>query len=394
MHPVLIFGAGKTGRGFAAHICHRSSHPFVLIDKDRRLIEQLRDWETFDVRVLSAPERVDSLRPERCYHIEENWSADFNSTTLCFTAVFGNHLDELARSLAAPLATRFGSSGSGAPLNIITCENLTGAARVLREAVFDHLDCGRSTREAIEADVGFSEAIVFKTCLGPSDESDLLLVRAEPVFDLPCDADTLREPCLSLGDLKPTRNFAHQLTRKIYTYNSINAVITYLGAERGASMLFEAARDEKVMRWAHTAAAEASQALVREYGFDRGEQDQWVARALAKFVDERLPDPLARNGADPRRKLGRDDRLIGPARLALHHSIEPRGLAEAIMAAVHFADDREPPLLEQFRSHTAGLSSDEAFEAILKEVCGLDHDEPLYEFLISHWRQSHRSDHV
>ncbi len=115
-------------------------------------------------------------------------------------------------------------------------------------------------------------------------------------------------------------------------------MITYLGAKKGYTELYEAANDAEILAAAHKAARETSDAQLAEYGFDPQEQQEWVNAAFAKFADRNIPDPIARNGADPARKLGKEDRLVGPALLALKHGIYPEGLLQGILACLVYED--------------------------------------------------------
>ena len=376
--PVFVFGAGKTGRGFLAHLCHDAGIPFVLVDRDEELVRTLRAERRYRVRVLSSPERVVELRPQAVYGVDDSWDPAFAQTTLCLTAVFGNNLDSLGELLSGAFSRRL-SRSPGSRLNVITCENLAGAAEKLRSAVLTRLP-DPELRKQVDDAVGFAEAIVLKTCLAPAAQDDPLTVRAQDFFELPCNAASLRAPLPAIAGIRPGEAFQHQLVRKLYTYNCINAVLTYLGARLGNTLLSEAAADPETYRWAKRAGEEASDALVAEFSFDRAEQDTWQVAALAKFADPRLPDPLSRNGADPRRKLGRDDRLIGPARLALRHGGTPRAMAEGIFAGFAFHDGEEPSLLE--------IHGD--IDCLLREICGLARDEPLYEYLLGLWQERTR----
>ena len=378
--PVVIFGAGKTGRGFLAHLCQDAGVPFVLVDRDRNLVEALRRHGSYEVRVLSTPERVVTLRPEGVYAIDGPWEEAFARTSLCFTAVFGNQLGALGETLAPVVARRLDRTEPSRPgFNFVTCENWAGAATTLRSAVSGQLNAAQRARA--ERSVGFAEAIVLKTCLAPAAGAPPLSVQAQDLFELPLDAEALRAPLPAIPGLRPQEGFQHQLTRKLYTYNCINAVLTYLGARRGLDLLSEAAADPEVYACAERAGGEAGRALVAEFGFDSTEQQAWQAAALEKFADPRVPDPLARNGADPRRKLARDDRLVGPALLALRHGIEPRAIAEGILAALDFEDGGAP-----------ALSTGDGFPGpVLEELCGLQSDEPLYGYLASVWEETSRA---
>ncbi len=373
---VVIFGAGKTGRGFAAHLCARAGRPFVLVDRDASLLAALERAGSYQVAVLgrvgddaseASKVRV-ALAPERCAHVDGDvWLSDFAAAELCFTAVFGNNLVALGKRLAAALLARDPSR----PLDIVTCENLSRAAAVLRAAVAAELPAAR--RDAILARVGFVEGIVLKTCLGPGAGDHPLLVRAQDLFRLPCDADAFVGAHPDFADLERLHAFEHQLVRKIYTYNCINAVISYVGAARGHRELSAAALDPMIVPLAIQAGDEAGRALVAEFGFDPAEQRTWADSAMAKFRDPAIPDPIERNAADPARKLARDDRLIGPALLALKHGIEPAAIARGIVAAAAYRDAGRPSPLE-----AAGGS----LPTLLTTACGLSEREPLFALVV------------
>ncbi|MEJ7679090.1 MAG: hypothetical protein WKG06_14790 [Segetibacter sp.] len=263
-----------------------------------------------------------------------SWQEGFVSTSLVFTSVFGNNLETLAKDLAIALQKRY-TENPKQVLTIITCENLTNAAGFLKKMVIKNL--GEEKEKWLSENVGFSEAIIFKTCLEAGANQSPLTVRAQNFFELPCDADAIKEE-LHVYGLKPLKNFKDQLRRKIYTYNCINAVITYLGAIKGYTQLYEAGNDAEILATVRKAANETCHAQVAEFGFDRKEQEEWMNAAFAKFADKNIPDPIERNGADPERKLGRDDRLIGPALLALKHDIYPEGLVAGIMACFDYSD--------------------------------------------------------
>ena len=363
----MIFGAGKTGRGFAAHLAFLGGYEIVLIDKNQQLVEDLKKAGQYDVEVLNNEEKNCTITASGVYHIEDVlWHKKFVDTSLVFTAVFGNNLEELAGDLAIALKKR-NAENPAQIVTIITCENVTNAAGFLKKMVLKNLGVGME-RWLSEA-AGFSESIIFRTCLEAGADQPPLTVRAQNFFELPCDGDEIKEG-LSVYGLKPLKNFKDQLRRKIYTYNCINAIITYLGAAKGYLQLYEAGNDAEILATAQKAANETCGAQIAEFGFDSQEQEEWMLAAFAKFADKSVPDPIERNGADPSRKLGRDDRLIGPALLALKHNIYPEGLLAGIMAAFNYRDSNNDSMI-------ADLIGDKGADFVLKEICGLSMDEKL-----------------
>ena len=367
----LIFGAGKTGRGFAAHLAFLGGYQIILIDKDHQLVNDLNSTLKYDIQILDREEKSVTINIEGAFYIEDAaWHEAFLTTDLAFTAVFGNNLKDLATSLTPALNKRHVANPTGF-LTIITCENLTNAAGVLKNAVKENLVPDKE--EWLLNYIGFSESIIFRTCLNATADQSPLTIRSQNFFELPCDGNAIKGDIHVYG-LKPLKNFNNQLKRKIYTYNCINAIITYLGAKKGYEQLYEAGNDPEILSIARKAGEEASGALVAEFGFDRQEQQAWTDAAFAKFADKNIPDPIERNAADPVRKLSREDRLIGPALLALRHGIYPEGLIEGIIACFDYRDETD-------HVSVAEMIQQKGLDVVLREVCGLTEKEELFRLI-------------
>ena len=370
-NTALIFGAGKTGRGFAAHLAFLGGYQIILIDKDHQLVNDLNSTLKYDIQILDREEKSVTINIEGAFYIEDAaWHEAFLTTDLAFTAVFGNNLKDLATSLAPALNKRHVANPTGF-LNIITCENLTNAAGVLKNAVKENLVPDKE--EWLLNYIGFSESIIFRTCLNATADQSPLTIRSQNFFELPCDGDAIKGDIHVYG-LKPLKNFNNQLKRKIYTYNCINAIITYLGAKKGYEQLYEAGNDPEILSIARKAGEEASGALIEEFGFDQQEQQAWTDAAFAKFADKNIPDPIERNAADPVRKLSREDRLIGPALLALRHGIYPEGLIEGIIACFDYRDETD-------HVSVAEMIQQKGLDVVLMEVCGLTEKEELFRLI-------------
>jgi mannitol-1-phosphate 5-dehydrogenase len=128
---------------------------------------------------------------------------------------------------------------------------------------------------------------------------------------------------------------------------------------------------------------EASQALQTEYDFSAGEMARWVRDVMTQTTNPILGDTVKRLAADPRRKLSREDRLIGPTLLARKHGVESKHLVRAIAAGLRYNDPDDPgAVYVQQRIATLGLS------AAVREVCGLtDVELDLVEALVRNYHR-------
>jgi len=376
----ICFGAGKTGRGFAAHLSFLSGYQVVLVDKNEKLVDALTREGKYFIQVLGNAQMDCTVLPTGVFTLKDkSWLDYLVNADLVFTSVFGNNLKELSESLATAFVRRYNQNPDKS-FNIITCENYTHAASFLKDCVFEKIPDKNQYAWASEI-VGFSGSMILRTCLNASENQHPLTIRAQDFFELPCDGEAFKGGIPELFGIKPLNNFENQLRRKIYTYNCINAVITFLGAEKGYTQLSEAANDPEIIDVARRAARETSEAQISEFEFDANEQAEWVEAAFAKFSDTNLPDPIGRNGADPVRKLSREDRLIGPALLALKHGIQPDGLLSGIIAGLKFYDRTNNIRLSD-------LIAKDGINAILEKVCQLNPNETLFKLIKETYQKS------
>ena len=102
-----------------------------------------------------------------------------------------------------------------------------------------------------------------------------------------------------------------------------------------------------------------------------------MALAMKKYTDATLQDQIERNAKDTKRKLGRDERLVGPAALCLKHGKLPHAYAKAIAAAYCYEGSTDAGTLE-VRQAVNQLGIGRAVE----RVSGIAASSPLYELVL------------
>ena len=187
----------------------------------------------------------------------------------------------------------------------------------------------------IESNLGIAQAQVLRSCIEPTGNQHPLTVQIQDHWTLPFDGDALRTNIRIEGfERKP--NFERELTRKLFTYNCVNAMECYIGHLAGYEWLADAANNPAIAELALKAGRESSAALVVAYGFDEEEQHGWCNRALSKYQDRTIRDPIERNARDPNRKLGRFERLLGPIHLCMEHNLPHDSLMIGVAAALQY----------------------------------------------------------
>jgi mannitol-1-phosphate 5-dehydrogenase len=140
--------------------------------------------------------------------------------------------------------------------------------------------------------------------------------------------------------------------------------------------MHEAARDPEIFAQADAATRESAAAVAAKHGFPAQAIEEYRAAFLEQLKSPFLPDEVERVIREPLRKLGREERLVGPAMLACASGEAPQALARVIAAAFRVANSRDPESLQlQSRVRSEGL------EAVLESVCGIPGGHPLVKLI-------------
>ena len=324
----VIFGAGKVGRGFLAQLLNRAGWDFSLVDSHAETVNALREHDGWDVYNL-ANEINERLQARHIWHIDDDLEKVLVGSDLMLTAMGANHLKHWAHQIRKPLCERLKIG----EIDLILAENHPRPAAEVRQVLLE--EANEEERRLIEERLGIAQAQVLRSCIEPTGNQHPLTVQIQDHWTLPLDGDALRTD-ISIEGFEKKADFERELTRKLFTYNCVNAMVCYIGHLSGYEWLADAANDPMIAELALQAGRESSAALVAAYGFEAEEQEMWCNRALEKYQDESIRDPIERNARDPMRKLGRAERLLGPVHLCIEHDLPYQTLMIGVVAALRY----------------------------------------------------------
>lgn len=366
MEQALVFGAGNIGRGFIGELFTKSGLAVTFADVNARLVEALHAQGAYPLVLVDGDtERVETIRPVDAVLMQDaaGVCAAIQSARLMATAVGVNNLQRIAPVLAQGLAMRM--EAGAPPVNILVCENMIGANRLLAEAVSQSLP--EALRPALDSQAGFVEVTVGRMVPANTQPgADPLAVRAEPYAKLPYDTGCWRGAPFAIHGGVPTANFAYQIRHKLFIHNLGHAVTGYLGARKGLRYIHEAAEDAAIRAAAREAMAQAGEALALSYPKEGADIQADIDSLLDRFANSALMDPIARVCADPLRKLGPKDRLVGALRHCLSLGVACPGIQVGMAAALLY-DAREDEAAQAMRARIAA----EGLERFLVAHCGL-----------------------
>jgi mannitol-1-phosphate 5-dehydrogenase len=366
---IIIWGAGRIGRGFIGDIFHQAGVQLVFIDESESLINQLLQANSYTVVRAKTEDNIEraTISGFRAYHTGQGKEIqeEINNTSLIALAVYPQNFEKAAQEIARYLIARK-VKDSQSPINIIVCTNLVHAGPIFK----DHLYKGLTSEQSgfFDDKVGIIESLVIRIAPDPPSlekEKDPLVVWTNGYPELPVEREAFKGEIPKLSSLRLVKDMRAEEMRKIYTYNMCHAVLSYHGHMMGYSLLIESLADSRIRREAEGALQEVSEVLQKEYGFTQDEMTDWIKGVIEQTDNPTVGDTVQRSAADPMRKLRREDRLIGPTLLCLKNEVKPYFLIRAISAAFHYHhvdDDASRKLQEMIKQK--GLSQ------TIIETCG------------------------
>jgi len=373
----LHFGAGNIGRGFIGALLCKSGYDVVFADVNDAVIKELNDKGRYIVELADAGRKQETIGPVRAINSATQLDELYDliaKADLVTTAVGPAVLKLIAEPIAEGLKRRMKINTQ--PLNIIACENMIGGSAHLREEIFARLT--ETERAAISDSVGFPNSAVDRI-VPIQHHDDLLKVTVEPFFEWAVDQTEFAGKVPDIEGVTYVPDLAPFIERKLFTVNTGHAMAAYAGYKKGLKTIKDAIHHPEVRQTVAGALEETGRYLVQTYDFTQEEHRAYMTKIIGRFENECLSDDVTRVARSPLRKLGMDDRLVGPARKLCDLGFEPVRLAEGIALALQFdcADDPEAVQLQS-------MIAEKGYEGVLRDVCGLKEDHSLFKLVISH----------
>lgn len=368
----VIFGAGKIARGFIAHLLSLSDIDFVFVEKADALADLINEREQYTINILGAPEKNYVVKNAKAlkFSQEKEIIEAIAEADVVFDAVGGKNLQEIVPFYIKGIEKK---AEKGGYLNFVTCENWKEPARILKEGV--EAGIAPEAREYLDNYVGFTESVIMRSGIEAPKEllkKDPLIVNVQNYWHLPVDAARVKGSLPDIKYMEHLTGFAGFLERKFYTYNAANGTTSFVGALLGYKVLAEAAHDERILKILHGVYQETGKALSMKHGISLEEQMAFAKTSLNKLQDYTIVDSIERNARDPQRKLGKDDRLVGSARMVLSCGIRPENLCTAIACAIYYRnpEDSSAVALEK-------VVKEEGIDAVFEKICGIEPEGEL-----------------
>ena len=377
----VMYGGGNIGRGFIGMLFSASGYEVQFVDVVEAVVETLNRNHSYPVRILSNEGHKDIL--------VDNVSAvdgkDSNAVAeaianadIMATAVGVNVLKFIVPNIAEGIRRRMARNGG--PLDIIICENLMDANKVLEGMLKAQLS--DAEQAWMDANIGLVEASIGRMVPVQTEEmkdGDPMRVCVEGYGFLPVDKAAFKGEIPAITGMVPFDPFDFYIKRKLYVHNMGHATCAYLGGLLGLQYIYQAIDVEEIYTVVRLAMEESARALSQKYGVELEAIMAHIDDLLNRFTNVALKDTCQRVGGDPARKLACHDRLIGSSLLIQEMGQTPAYIAIGAAAGLkRFLDEKEMAQncenAKALLTQTSGLAEDS--ELVKRILC-------MYEMILS-----------
>lgn len=291
------------------------------------------------------------------------------SQTIAIT-VYPSSFKEVARRIAFLMLS---NKDQCIEKNILLCVNAPSPVKTFTAAMLEEQDS--SDAQWLLSKVGIVQCLVHRTCVTPNKEQaagDSACVLTNGYKSLIVDASALIRPLGETDVFQLCPDIAFAEHRKLFTYNMLHAIYSYNGFLRSYKTINECAADDEIDSMAHQAIEDITLPFCKEYGVSHEEMQQHYESMWKFAVHPVLNDEISRLAVDPIRKLGINDRIIGPLLLCYKHAVISHVLLKTVIAALNYNDpsDKAAGKLKQ-------IIAQEGVGACIEQVCGIPKDHKL-----------------
>jgi Mannitol-1-phosphate/altronate dehydrogenases len=337
MKKAVMYGAGNIGRGFIGKTLSDSGYEVCFLDIVPEIIDAFNINRQYRVKIVSND-------GEHCDLVKNVYAVDARTKEaarqiadcdLMATAVGVNILPHIAGAIAEGVKLRM-QLGRG-PLNIILAENQLEADKLMRGYIYQALS--NEQKEWADENLGLVEASIGRMVPPLCREecaNDPLLIAVEEYSELPVDKDAFKGEIPQLVGLIPYSPFGFYIKRKLFIHNMGHALCAYFGWQKQYDYIWQAVEDNEIRAMAQQAMVCVAKALCKEYNASLSDITDYIKDLLCRFKNKALKDTIVRVGADPIRKLRKNDRLVGAMLYCLAYNQNSEEILKGIIAAMHF----------------------------------------------------------
>jgi mannitol-1-phosphate 5-dehydrogenase len=212
--------------------------------------------------------------------------------------------------------------------------------------------------------------------------ADPLRLNAEEFSEWTVDGTVFVGPDPQIKTLELVPNQGARLERKLFIHNTGHATCAYWALRNGCRFVHEGARQPKIIEEVRLTISQSGSAVAAEHGFPRDTIRAYEENLLGRLPGDAFVDGLDRVCREPLRKIGPQERLIGPINLCVKHGLPIDHLCRAVAVVMTTFMPGDPQYVQ-----LKAMLAEGGPEKVLREVCQLAPEHPAHEAILREYGQ-------
>lgn len=345
----LHFGAGNIGKGFIGYLLNKSGYDVWFVDVNQASIDKFNKNNRYLVELLDDNHTVEVVTPVSALNSITQMEKVLNSIVkadIITTSVGIGNIPRIAQSLAKGLLKRIDVNKN--KIDIIANENAINASSTLKQEVFKYLSDEEIKK--IRKYVGFPNSAIDRLALSKENKEDEIAL-VEPIFEWVINkSEMVNIDLLPIKGATYVADLAPYIERKLYCVNMAHAATAYIGFLNGEKTIQDTLKNPKVESFVKGALNEIAQYFIKEHNISLNEINIFIEKTLSRFKNNNISDDIFRVGRSPVRKLGPNERLVGPTLKLAEQEYSVKYMTMLVAAALLFdnPEDEESVILQQY----------------------------------------------
>lgn len=340
----MIIGSGRSGRGMIGEMYDSiGGYHLNFADIDTSLVNGLQKQKYYKViikNLINGNEKERIIKNFDIYDIyndREEYINKLAESKFVHTALFPEAFDQAIIDLVDSIKLKKEKLIKSLTI-VVLGANYIGLEEYFKPRIINKLNSEEKEffeNNYVVVGSNANRKVIYSTNVSEyeltADDKNILKVNNSPCFD----KDFKYPNFFEIVD-----NIEIVMIEKIWSQNLEHIILALMGAFKGYSIINESIEDEYIKKVAYNAWLEARLAMKKKYDIPIPDKLTKI-NEYKKFDSQYFEDTLKRIGRDLKRKLKRNDRLIGPALLCLETGIIPYFITKGIAYGFYYNDDTD-----------------------------------------------------
>lgn len=382
MKELLVIGAGNIGRGVIGGLFFESGYHLYLYDIMNERMQKLKKQGSYLIERVGAENRrrilVDNFDVLDCSGTSD-LVEHMKKIDLIACCVYEGAFPSICQNLKEAIEYR--AEHDADSLNILLCVNALGAPDYFETELERQFENNKRASNYLREKVGICQVLVGMAAMpSPKEllEEDPFAVTTRLDGYIEIDEDSFKGQLPKVNQVGGVKRGKAQIYQRVYCGNMKHCMLAFLGKAKGYTYIRDTYDDEWIEDCALSAFYEADAAIQAEYQFDEKDHQAFVSSIVNAPKNRNLQDTFVRVAADPKTKLSRKNRFVGPALLCMKHHILPFYLAKGIAYGFLYREESDAASVE-----ITDFVKEYGLEKALEKYCGLTKEDWLLKQLIT-----------